>query len=378
MRLLYFLPIGTGGLFRYAIEQIRALHDAGCSLQIACTPEFVPMAPRGCDVMPILSCLSSRALNQRLPRAASFIEVTLRNHRALARTIVETGANRVLFSAFSEYLAPVWAGPLERLVRRGVIFSATLHDPLRTFQVGPAAWHAWSVRRAAGILREGFVHGAPSTAVRATYPGVRLSEVPHGPYPLPPPSETRETLRRRLDIPGDALLLLAYGYIRDDKNLDLNVRALAALPDAYLIVAGAEQSGRNKSLDDYRSLAAELGVSARCRFLSGSVSEPDTAALFAASDLVLLTYAGSFVSASGVLAQAAQMRRPCLASGGDGPLRRDVASHSLGLTAAADDVDAIVDGIRRWRDHPSTPLYEDYLQTHSWARNAAIVIARMS
>ena len=44
---------------------------------------------------------------------------------------------RVLLATYLEYLALLWAPSLRRLMRRGVVFGAVVHDPVRDYIVGP-------------------------------------------------------------------------------------------------------------------------------------------------------------------------------------------------------------------------------------------------
>ena len=84
--------------------------------------------------------------------------------------------------------------------------------------------------------------------------------------------------------------MLSFGHIRDGKNLDLAIRAMADYPSLYLIVAGKEQSSGQKPLSYYQNIARLLNVDDRCRWLYGYVPEENVGKLFLASDLVLLTY----------------------------------------------------------------------------------------
>ncbi|MHC4473357.1 MAG: glycosyltransferase [Planctomycetota bacterium] len=75
-------------------------------------------------------------------------------------------------------------------------------------------------------------------------------------------------------------LLVTTSRLHDQKGHDLMIRALAALPDAQLAVAG-----RGKREPEIRELAREVGVAARVHFL-GHVD--DVPALLSAADLFVL------------------------------------------------------------------------------------------
>jgi len=199
--------------------------------------------------------------------------------------------------------------------------------------------------------------------------------IPHGPYRLGVASSDRRATRAALGIPEGAFTLIAFGHIRDNKNLDLAIKALAELNDAHLVVAGRELSGREKQSAHYIALAGSLGVAERCRWLVRHIPDREAASLFEASDAVLLNYSATFKSASGVLAAAVGFRRPCVASSGAGPLRHLVDEFKLGPWVQPDSLPALVEGIRKVRTWGTRPEWERFELENSWERNAATVIA---
>jgi hypothetical protein len=181
-----------------------------------------------------------------------------------------------------------------------------------------------------------------------------------------------------LQIPAEGVLLLAFGHLRDAKNLDLVLRAMASHPDFYLLVAGKELSTTQHSAAYYQDLAVQLGVADRCRWRIGFVPEVEIGNLFEASDGILLTYNGRFRSASGVLNVAVQYRKPCLASGGAGNLKTSVTKYGLGLWIEPDDAAALVQGLSVWRKISRRPDWAGYERDNSWDRNAALVLQRFA
>ena len=90
----------------------------------------------------------------------------------------------------------------------------------------------------------------------------------------------RAAAKRAMGVEGP--LLISTGALIPRKNQDLVIRALASLPDAVLMLAG-----RGEAEQRYRSLASELGVADRVRFL-GSVAHDELAQLTAAADIAIL------------------------------------------------------------------------------------------
>jgi glycosyltransferase involved in cell wall biosynthesis len=204
---------------------------------------------------------------------------------------------------------------------------------------------------------------------------VRVVRVPHGLYEVSASSSDRAFIRRQWGVGNEQKVFLAFGYVRDGKNLDLAVRALTRVPAAVLVVAGAVASSKDKPFAFYRELASDLGVAQRCLFFEGFVAGGDLGKYFAATDFVLLTYASSFHSQSGVLNLAAAARKPVLASASSpSALIQSVTEFSLGVTIAPDSEEAIVKGMLRLLESPPPPRWGDYEAAAAWEKNAMGVL----
>ncbi|MFQ3590277.1 MAG: glycosyltransferase, partial [Chloracidobacterium sp.] len=288
-RLLYFLEESYGGTADYAHEQCNALAALGMTVTLLTTPKYPCHPEAGYARQPeLLEPKPERPIANRWRRGGRYAWIKLENYRRLARIIDETGVRQVLIGSFGEYLAPLWAGRLRRLAREGVVFGAVIHDPVRDYGVGPRWWHRWSIGAAYGPLREAFVHEAIALDTARPNPALRVTVIPHGPYTYPPPTRTRLDTRQQLALPPDAPVLLAFGHIRDAKNLDLVIESLVHCPTPYLIVAGRVQSAGQHPVDFYRALAEQRGVAHRCRWIERYVPNDEAADLFAAVDAVLL------------------------------------------------------------------------------------------
>jgi glycosyltransferase involved in cell wall biosynthesis len=280
----------------------------------------------------------------------------------------------VLLDSYVEYFSPIWVWPHWLMARlKGVKYAANLHDPVRSYVVGPQWWHRLSVRLAYWPLDFVLVHeqmSEPSPVPRC----VRTVQVPHGLYEIAGAVPDASAVRREWGVKDGQKVFLAFGYVRDGKNLNLAVRALAQVPEAFLVVAGSVASAKDKSFAFYRELAKELGVVDRCRFFEGFVVDEALGKYFAGADFVLLTYASSFHSQSGVLNIAARARKPVLASASPSALIQSVKNYSLGITVVPDSLEAIVAGMRSLIASPSQPRWEDYEAASTWGTNALGVL----
>jgi glycosyltransferase involved in cell wall biosynthesis len=181
-----------------------------------------------------------------------------------------------------------------------------------------------------------------------------------------------------LAIPAEASLLLSFGHLRDNKNLDLILQAIAELPDVWLLVAGPEATAGQRPAAHYRQLAEHLGVAQRCRWQIGYQSAQQVADHFTACDAVVLTYSGQFRSASGVMHVAAHYRKPVIASAGPSALLDAVHTFGLGVVVEPDQVKPLVNGIHCLLSDPPPADWQAYGQVNSWDRNAEIVAQALS
>lgn len=369
MNLTIWCELAAGGIADYAHDQATALAARGLAVELLCPPSFLVGRTPDYVAKPVLYDTRPRPYSRLKSRRAVQISVgLLANARIVARHIADRRPDAVLIH-FSEYLAPLWVWRMRRLRRRGVHFFSVLHDPAREYVVGPAWWHRWSVRLAFDMLDAVFVHTHDPVSVPAAVDVVWL---PYGIHHFPEPTQSAAEVRGALDIPEDAVMLTSFGYVRDNKNIDLVIRAIADLPEIYLIVAGSEQAGGNRPVSYYQELAAELGCADRCRWINRFVSVEDTANLMAASDLSLLVYARRFVSSSAALGVTVNFRKPCLISSGSATTEAVVRQYRLGIWVEPDDVSAIRAGLCDWLENGIVPDWEGYLEDYGWARNARV------
>jgi glycosyltransferase involved in cell wall biosynthesis len=181
-----------------------------------------------------------------------------------------------------------------------------------------------------------------------------------------------EAAREKLKLPMNKLVLLAFGHIRDNKNLDLAIESLADHPEIHLVIAGQSLNETQKQPADYKHLAKKLGLQDQISWKTGYIPDDQVNDFFSASDGILLTYSKGFRSASGVLNLAATFDKPCIASSGPSPLEDLVKQYSLGIWVDPDDQISLSNGMRKFQESKQSPDWEGYRRDNSWERNARI------
>lgn len=132
-----------------------------------------------------------------------------------------------------------------------------------------------------GLYSANIVNSASTLAEYARYPArYRRSMIliEHG-LDAPQPQESRTATRRRFGLPQAQPLLLNVGRVTEQKNQDVLIRALACLPQAHLVIAGAGAKD-----DVFHELAVTLGIESRLHML-GALPAQDISDLYAAADL---------------------------------------------------------------------------------------------
>jgi glycosyltransferase involved in cell wall biosynthesis len=132
-----------------------------------------------------------------------------------------------------------------------------------------------------GLYSANIVNSASTWAQYAGYPArYRRSMIliEHG-LDAPQPQESRAATRRRFGLPQAQPLLLNVGRVTEQKNQDVLIRALACLPQAHLVIAGAGAKD-----DAFHELAVTLGIDSRLHML-GALQAQDIADLYAATDV---------------------------------------------------------------------------------------------
>ena len=142
--------------------------------------------------------------------------------------------------------------------------------------------------------------------------------------------------RKELHIPERAKMILTLGRLHTNKAFDTLIRALAEVPEAYLVIAG--EGPEREALE---MLAQELGVRPRIRMLGWRDDVPE---LMAACDLFVCP--SRHEPLGNVVIEAWAQNRPVVAAASQGPtaLIKDGVD---GLLSPIDDVSAMAQAINR-------------------------------
>lgn len=142
--------------------------------------------------------------------------------------------------------------------------------------------------------------------------------------------------RKALNLPERGRFLLALGRLHENKAFDTLIRALAEVPDVYLVIAG-----EGPERDALEKLATDLGVRPRIRMAGW---RDDVPALLAGCDAFVCP--SRHEPLGNVVIEAWAQSRPVVAAASQGPAAL-IEDGKTGLLTPIDDAPAMAAAIRR-------------------------------
>jgi len=379
LRVSFYLFFPGGGIARYTDALLRALVARGdVAAELMCSPAFAPDSPPPYSIWPGLSELSHPIPMVRRARflAAQFTSPL----RGIARARA-VDADILHVCNINHLTFPMWRRRLGRGRARVV---ATVHDVRRQKKMLSRRWERRQLEAFYRFADALFVHSECQLQELVEFAGLdadKVHVVPHGLYHHGSSAGLDRTeARRRFGLPRAGQIALFFGQLRDEKNLESLLRALASMRDPPHLVVAGRAGAKHHGADYYRHVATSAGVGSRVTFLDRFIADDEVAPLFAAADWVALPYREDFTSQSGVLNVAASYERPVLVSSAP-VLRETVSSCDVGVTCDGDGPESLVTGITSIMtrvERGDAFAFAEYRRRFSWteaARRAAEVYA---
>jgi glycosyltransferase involved in cell wall biosynthesis len=342
---LIHCPGSHGMIADQVHQQAMALHNLGISVLVICGHNY--LRTRNAEY-PVATCMlegatthNQTALSRKLGKALQIV----RNQLRFAWEVFRKKPALVLSSSHVEAQAPVWIWPHMLLVLlRRTIYATNLHFPVRQHQIGPKWWTALAAQLAFKPFRIAVAH--KRLADKKSLPRhVQMVEVPLGPEKIAQVELDPKAIRKTWQVPRGRKVFLAFGDIRNHKNLDVAIRALEHNPKAHLVIHGSIKSHKDRPLKYYKMLAEDLGLSKRVTILDSFVPDEHKLSHYKAADFILLNYSGTYHSQTNGLAHAVEARRHSLVSSGTSPMRDFVEHFGLGVFVEPDSPEALANGM---------------------------------
>lgn len=371
-----FFPGAGSGTGRYGHEVLTHLAALpGVEPTLVCSPSCHWQQFASYECRPIL-----RELAHNVPwrRRLRFLIAQFTNPHRMLRFARQSGTDILHFGGVNQLTFPFWEPALRRY--QGVKV-ATVHDVLRRegMKWKSPRYENAQLSKIYRSLDALFVHGTEQVDQLESV-GVkpeRIVVVPHGPYDCGATSKSIGELRQKYQLRRDQPVALAFGNVRDDKNLTLLIRAVARVQrPVQLLVAGKFATLQQTTPEGCLQLARELGIGERIRIMNCFITDEQIPELFRLSDWVALPYSRTFTSQSGVLAVAMQYDRPVLVSR-TGTAVDTLKTCRIGVGVEPDELESLTSGIEEIQqriDDGTKFEFDRYRQMYSWPENAHVTV----
>jgi glycosyltransferase involved in cell wall biosynthesis len=375
MRIIVYNSSSFGGCFEYG-KAIHAAYAAHAGVENSAW--WLPRNAATGDI----SGVSAFLLPDRLPAGARwlrqiyFLFRTWLNPLLVLKKLQAQPPSTFIFNDFEQLSALLWV-PLFRISLKGTHrFAIILHDPDRDAYPPSLRFTRYSMRKIMRLMDVAIYHDyLPEKPYYQNLPGCRFLDLPHGPYHMPGPDPALLSFLEKRVPPGSVVMSIP-GNIRKEKNYDLAIEALTSLPQHILIIAGSAANTRI-SAEVYRDRIRELGLEDRVIWIERFLSEAELAAVVSFSDVIVLNYAISFTSQSGILNVVAPFRKELIASDGPSSLAAVIKKFGVGELVTPGSVSSLTEaliGLQPGREKVRRN-WDEYLQYASWKNHADKAIA---
>ena len=303
----------------------------------------------------------------RILKQWHFLLRTILNPLLLLQRLSVQPPSVLIFNDFEQLSAGLWVPLFRWILGTKHRFVIVLHDPDRDAYPPSLLFTNWSMKTMMGLMDVAVFHDfLPDKIYYRNLPECTFLDLPHGFYPMPEPDPELLTELLKLESPGRIILTIP-GNIREEKNYDLAIEALSRLPEHILIIAGSASNAR-VDIQQYKNLATRLGVSDRVIWIEKFLTEAELSAVIEICDVVVLNYAVSFTSQSGILNVVAPFRKELIVSDGPSSLASVLKKFKVGELVEPGSVDSLVEGLERLSAEEAEVRnnWEDYLSYASW------------
>lgn len=370
LRVGFYVFFPGGGIGRYTHELMKAMGKcASVQVEVICTPDYEWAHAEAYDNWMGLSSISHRIPTLRRLR---FVLGQFVNPPRAVHYACEKDLDIIHFSHINHLSFPFWR---KRLEESNLGIAASAHDVRRQKSIISRWWEERQLKAFYRFVDALFVHSEYQARELVDFAGVdraKIHIVPHGPYAHSRVQDQKDQIRAKWGLPLNDQVALVFGQIRDDKNLDGFIQALAHTSTAPFVVVAGSEVGKHRGVSYYETIARRSGVDQRIRFVPRYLTDEEVGELFVASDWVALPYHEGFTSQSGVLNVAVRYDRPVLV--GTAPvLREAVQNNNIGLASPSispQDLASAIDTMVERTSDSYNYAFQAYRQRHSWAENA--------
>lgn len=369
MRVVIYESSSHGGCFEYAKEIFKAYSAhpevKECELLVPVNSKM-----NGTLVFKTL-CDDSSKTKVSVLRKIKFLLRTLINPFILLFFLLKRKASLVIFNDFEQLSAIIWI-PFFQWFLRKHSYAVVLHDPDRDQYPPSKNFSEFSMKKLMSIMDFGLFHESLPNKIYYRAPKTKYLDIPHGLYkPVLPDLNFLKDIKLKIGNECQSMAIL--GNIRKEKNYHLAIESLVKLPSFKLIIAG-KAANQDVNINLYKQLAVKLKVEHRVLWVEKYLTDGELSSLIQLTDLIILNYAESFKSQSGILNLIAPYEKKIIVSKVNSGLHKIVKRFDLGTLIEPDNLDAFIKGVKESQESDFRGNWKNYLGFASWGNHTNLVV----
>jgi glycosyltransferase involved in cell wall biosynthesis len=285
-----------------------------------------------------------------------------------------------ILNDFEQNSAWLWV-PLYKLLLKKHSFIVVLHDPDRDAYPPSPGFASAMMKKILSLCRFALYHEhLPEKNYYNNNGFTQYIPVPHGLYSLPVKDE--KLYRHLKDKKKEDILISILGNIRAEKNYDLVFRAVSGMQGIKLLIAG-KPSSTGMNLEALKDSAYETGIAEKVIWIDRYLTDAEMAACIEASDIILLYYASSFTSQSGIINLVAPFQKPIMAARSKSSLSAVIGTFGLGQQIEPDSETALKEALQKMTEQPVNKEqlktnWDRYCTYASWENHVNTVIGHLN
>lgn len=365
MHLVIYNPSSFGGNYDYSLQIAHAYcqHSSVKTCKVL-YPSNAPLATsKSVDKCLLVDVAST---SHTWLKKCYFLYRSVVNPLILFRFLWKQVPSQVIFNDYEQLTSFIWV-PLFNIFLTRHRFSVILHDPDRDAYL-PWKWLSTATMQAVmWIMAHGFYHERLPNRPYYRSTKTMFHNIPHGIYPAAPADpEMLSFLEKQT---GGRRVISIIGNIRQEKNYELVIEALQGREDCLLVAGKASNS--SVAVERYQAQAKSADI--HSVWIIRYLTDAELSAVIQHSDVILLYYAQTFTSQSGVLNLIAPFKKQVIVADTPSALAEITRKFGLGKIVPADNVEALRESLNNDIED-SDKGWEQYLVYASWEKNAHRVI----
>ncbi|WP_053976068.1 glycosyltransferase [Mangrovimonas xylaniphaga] len=375
MNIIIYNPNSFGGNYEYAHEialEFSKRHTVDCKLVL---PKNSKSNFGGAKFLLLPDILPIRVT---LFRKLYFVFRSFLNPMIFWVYLLMHSKSKVIFNDFDQTTSIFWS-PFYRLLKRKHSFAVILHDPDRDAYFSKVKWSTVSMGKVMSVMHLAFYHEMLPNKVYYQNKAIVFTSIPHGIYEQAYHIDLH--LQTQLQaLKGDNKLVGVLGNIRKEKNYEDAICALAQCEYIQLVIAG-KVSNSEVDLNVFKTLATSLGVADRIYWINKYLTNDELNTVISELDIILLNYASSFTSQSGILNLIAPYSPNVIVSQTSSALSKLCERFRLGHMIQADNREALIQAFTKIDEnfannhHKSWKRYRAYA---SWEHNVSLILSKFA